>query len=266
MRGAGVNSPISSVFEELRARGEMALIPYLTAGFPTMDGFVENLRIAADNGANVIEIGIPFCDPIADGPTIQRSSQVALAGGARLPAIFDALAAVRAKEMKLPPLVFMSYLNPPLALGVEKLFGKMRDLNVSGLIPADLPVEESDEWLAAARRHGIDLIFLAAPTSTDERLRGIAERSSGFVYAVSRAGTTGARGELDIALPKFLARIRAATKTPIAVGFGISTPEHMRSLRGHADGAVVGSRLVDAIDRGEDVAALVRSLKEATRG
>lgn len=251
---------ISQVFAELRPRGEMALIPYLTAGFPSREGFLEALRTVSAAGADIIEIGIPFSDPIADGPTIQHSSQVALRSGASLSWVLEAVA-----PLKLPqPLVFMSYLNPLLAIGRERLLAAMCDAQVAGLIVPDLPAEESDEWLAAALDHGRDLIFLAAPTSTDERLREIARRSRGFVYAVSLLGTTGARTELYDGLPAFLARIRAATQTPVAVGFGISTPAHVRSLRGLADGVVIGSRLVRALEQEEDLAALLGEMKSNT--
>lgn len=252
---------IHATFEACRQRGELALIPYLTGGFPSLSGFRAQLLAVAGAGADLIEIGIPFSDPIADGPTIQYSSQVALRGGATLAALFDVL-----REVKIPqPLIFMSYLNPLLAYGSAQLVADMQKVGVRGLIIPDLPAEEAAAWQDAAQAGGVDLIFLAAPTSSDDRLREITRRSSGFVYAVSRTGVTGARTELQSGLGGFLARIRAHTKAPIAVGFGISEPAHIRALHGIADGAVVGSRLVDAIRNDEDVAAVVRELKEATR-
>lgn len=253
-------------FEGLRLGGEAALIPYLTAGYPTLPAFVDTLHLVAESGADIIEIGIPFCDPIADGPIIQHASQVALAGGARLPAILDALGQAHRERPARQPLVLMSYLNPLLAFGRDRFLKAMIRCGASGLIVVDLPVEESDEWRGAAQAHAVDLVFLAAPTSTPDRLRTIAARSSGFVYAVSRTGTTGVRGELDPSLPAFLHALRAECALPIAVGFGISTPDHVRALRGLADGVVVGSRMIQAIRDHEDVAGLVRSLKEATRG
>lgn len=252
---------IAETFAATRSRDELALIPYLTAGFPTRARFIEALNEAAESGADIIEIGIPFSDPIADGPTIQRSSQIALAGGTRLETVFEDAAALRLRQ----PLVFMSYLNPLLAFGRERLFAQMRAANVTGVIVPDLPAEESDDWVAAARAHGRDLVFLAAPTSGDDRLREIARRSGGFVYAVSLLGTTGARQGMYDGLPAFLSRLRTATSLPVAVGFGISTPPQVRALRGLADGVVVGSRLVGALDGEEDFGALVRSLKDATR-
>lgn len=239
----------------------MALIPYLTAGFPTLAASLDALRTVVDSGADVIELGIPFSDPIADGPTIQHSSQAALDAGARLAVLLEKLASVRVAA----PLVFMSYLNPLLALGRQRLLAAMNAARVSGLIIPDLPVEEAGEWRAATSAAGMGLILLAAPTSPDDRLARIAEMSDGFIYCVSLAGTTGTRAALSSGLPGFLARVRRVTDKPLAVGFGVSTPEHVRSLRGLADGAVVGSRLVEAIRGNEDLGRLVRALKDATR-
>lgn len=250
-------STIASTFAACREQRRLALIPYLTGGFPSLDGFREQLQRVSAGGADIIEIGIPFSDPIADGPTIQYSSQVALKSGATLTALLDLLAGVTLPQ----PLVFMSYLNPLLAYGRDRLLPAMRAARVSGLIIPDLPVEEADEWQAATIAASVDLIFLAAPTSTDERLKAIAARARGFIYAVSRAGVTGARSDLSAGLGEFLKRIRAHTQTPIAVGFGVSTVEHVRALRGLADGAVVGSRLVEAIRAGEDVGAVVREFR-----
>ncbi len=252
---------IAAVFTRLRERGELALIPYLTAGFPTRDAFEAALRDVSEHGADLIEIGIPFSDPVADGPTIQYSSQVALSGGASLQAVFESLRRVRAAQ----PLIFMSYLNPLLAYGQRRLLAEMAEVGARGLIIPDLPVEESDEWLAAARAAGVNLIYLAAPTSPDARLRAIAARSDAFVYAVSVAGVTGARSALSDRLPTYLKRLRTATDRPIAVGFGISTPEHVRALRGLADGVVVGSRLVDALRNSENLPTLLASFKQAAR-
>lgn len=260
-RRADAASPIDAAFSACRGRGEIALIPYLTGGFPTLREFAGHLEAVGAAGADVIEVGIPFCDPIADGPTIQYSSQVALAAGARLPAIFETLKSVKVAQ----PLVFMSYLNPLLAYGLPRLLADMRAVGASGLIVADLPVEESGEVLAETRAAGVDLIFLAAPTSPDARLAAIAERASGFVYAVSRTGTTGVRAEVEAGLDALLSRLRAVVQAPVAVGFGISTAAHVRDLRGRSDGAIVGSRLVDAIRNGEDIGQVVAELKAATR-
>ena len=180
---------LRETFETLRGRDELAFMPYQTAGFPTLEKSVENLRVLGEHGADLLELGIPFSDPIADGPTIQYSSHVALENGTRLK---DVLAALR--EFELPcPLVMMSYLNPLMAYGEERLFADMRAARINGLIVPDLALEEADEWLAAAREHGISIVFLLAPTSTDERIRRTAELTDDFIYAVSLTGTTGAR-------------------------------------------------------------------------
>lgn len=256
-----VTLSIRETLDALRARGELALIPYLTGGYPSMSAFSQHLQATAASGADLIEIGIPFCDPIADGPTIQHSSQVALAQGASLPAIFESIRAASIEQ----PLIFMSYLNPLLAYGQQRVLEHMAAARVRGLIIADLPVEESDPWLAIARDQGVDLIFLAAPTSTDARLREIARRASGFIYAVSRTGTTGTQAALSSDLGQFLGRIRAVTDAPIAVGFGISSPQQVASLRGQADGVVIGSKLVDTIRNAGDLAGEIRQLKAACR-
>lgn len=252
---------IEQAFGRLRARREMALMPYLTAGYPTRPAFLEHLRTVIDGGADLLEIGIPFCDPIADGPTIQHSSQVALESGARLTDILDDLSKIAPRV----PLIAMSYLNPLLAMPRERLFERLKVAHIRGLIIPDLPADEAGDWSAATREAGLDLVLLAAPTSPDERLRLIGKQARGFVYAVSLAGTTGARRDLPPELPAFLQRLRQATALPIAVGFGISRPEQIQSLHGLADGVVVGSRVVDAIRREEDLSTLIRSLKESTR-
>jgi tryptophan synthase alpha chain len=260
---------LRETFDTLRRRDELAFIPYQTAGFPTLEESLKNLRILAEHGADLLEVGIPFSDPIADGPTIQYASHVALENGVRLKDILTAL-----KRLALPcPLIMMSYLNPLLAHGRERLFADMQAAGISGLIVPDLALEEADEWLAAARQCDVSIVFLLAPTSTDERIRRVAELTTGFIYAVSLTGTTGARKELYAGLPTFLNRVRGETEDdggagrciPLVVGFGISAPEHIRALRGQADGVVVASRIIDAIRRGEEWTGLVESLKAATR-
>lgn len=252
---------LRETFDTLRARDELAFMPYQTAGFPTLEDSLQNLRRLAAQGADLLELGIPFSDPIADGPTIQYSSHVALANGVRLE---DIIAALRKLDFRCP-LVMMSYLNPLLAYGRERLFADLEAARVDGLIVPDLALEEADDWLAAARPHGISMVFLIAPTSADERIRRAAQLTDGFLYAVSLTGTTGAREALHAGLPAFLKRIRAMTDKPVVVGFGISAPEHVRELRGHADGVVVASRIIDAIRRGEEWTGLAESLKAATR-
>lgn len=252
---------LAEVFARCRKRDELVFMPYQTAGYPSLDESIANLHVLAERGADVLELGIPFSDPMADGPTIQFSSQAALEAGVTLWAVLNRL---KSEELAAP-IVLMSYLNPLLAYNRERLFAELRAAGIAGLIVPDLPVEESDEWLVDARRAGVSLIFLLAPTSTEERIRQVAERTGAFIYAVSLTGTTGSRAALFEGLPAFLERIRSATDKPIVVGFGISTPEHVRALHGKADGVIVASRLIDAIRRREDWAELASSLKAATR-
>jgi tryptophan synthase alpha chain len=251
---------IRRTFDRLRERDEMALVPYLVAGYPTLDESLSQLQRIAASGADLVELGVPFSDPIADGPTIQQAAVRALQGGARLSRILQGI-----DRLRLPvPVILMSYLNPLLAHGRDEVLADMEAVGVSGLIVPDLPLEEATPWRESARRHGIDLVLLIAPTTSDERAREIAARSDGFVYYVSVTGTTGARESLSPQLLPSLSRLRERIDTPLAVGFGISEPEQVRSLRGRADGAVVGSRIVEAIRQGEDVADLVNRLKQAT--
>lgn len=252
---------IKETFEKLKNKNEKALIVYLTAGFPSMESFAGQLKQTAESGADIIEIGIPFSDPIADGPTIQASSQVGLENGADIPSILQSV-----QELNLEvPLVFMSYLNPLLAYGRDKLLKDMKASGITGLIIPDLPVDEADSWGEAAQKEHVDLIFLVTPTSSDERIQQITEASNGFVYCVSLTGTTGARTQLSVDVSGFLNRVRKTTAKPIAVGFGISEPEHIQKLKKDADGMIVGSRVIDAIGKGEDVGALIKKLKDATR-
>lgn len=252
---------IQERFDLLKKKNEKALIVYLTAGFPNMEKFVGHLKETAEAGADIIEIGIPFSDPIADGPTIQASSQIGLENGASIQAILESILCLGLDV----PLVFMSYLNPLLAYGQEKLLRDMARAGVTGLIIPDLPVEEADTWRSEAASHHVDLIFLVTPTSSEARIREITSASSGFVYCVSLTGTTGARTELSMDVSTFLKSVRFFTDKPIAVGFGISEPEHIRALRDDADGMIVGSRVIEAIGKGENLGLLVAELKDATR-
>ncbi len=252
---------IDETFARLRQRRETALIPYVTGGYPTLDDSMEHLGVMASHGADLLEVGIPFSDPIADGPTIQHASETALAEGVTLDGILTALGQVRIEQ----PIVLMSYLNPLLAYGRNRLFTAMQKARISGVIVPDLPVEEADDWRLAAQAADVSLIGLAAPTSRDERIRAIVRQCSGFLYCVSLTGTTGMRADLAPELDGWLARIKRYTDLPLGVGFGISKPEHIRALHGEADGVIVGSRIIDAIRRGEDLAGLIETLKEATR-
>ena len=252
---------IDETFVLLRRRKEMALIAYVMGGYPTLKESLEHAATMLECGADILEIGVPFSDPMADGPTIQHASQEALGHGVTLRDILFAVRSISVPQ----PIVLMSYLNPLLAYGRERLFQDMRYAGISGLVVPDLPLEEAHGWSSCTDATEANLICLVAPTSTDERIRAIVRQSSGFLYCVSLTGTTGARNELGPAVDDLLVRVRGITDIPLAVGFGISSPSHIRALRGNAEGVVVGSRIIDAIRRGEDLPRLVKTLKEATR-
>ena len=253
---------IRKTFARLKSAREMALIAYETAGFPSLHDSISNIRLLADSGADIIELGIPFSDPIADGPTIQVSSQVALENGVSFIQILEAVSRVDSET----PLVAMSYLNPLLSYGKGRLFKDMKSAGFSGMIIPDLPLEEAGDWKRMAQEAGIDLIFLVTPTTSKERLKGLVEASEGFIYCVSLTGITGTRTALPPHLSEFLVSVKSLTDKPAAVGFGISTPEHVRQLKGIADGVIIGSRIVKAMENGEDVGKLVRGLKDACIG
>jgi tryptophan synthase alpha chain len=261
---------IARRFRELSAAGELGLVAYITAGDPSLDATEKIVLAAAEAGADVIELGVPFSDPVADGPTIQRASDRALRGGTTLAGVLELLKRIRSRTEV--PLVLFSYFNPILQMGLEKFAQAAAAAGADGVLATDLTPEEGGDYRAAMRAHGLDTIFLAAPTSTDARLAKIAECSSGFLYLISRTGVTGAREALPEELPALARRVRRFTKLPLAVGFGISQPAHVAVLGGIADAAVVGSALVEEIeksatsdDAARAVAARIRSLKRAAR-
>jgi len=251
---------LAPIFEATKGRGEIALIPYVTAGYPNVEASLDFVEKAAEAGADAVEIGLPFSDPVADGPTIQFASHHALESGFKTRPFLEALA-----TRKRPcPIIVMTYLNPLLALGPQA-FSSLAVAGVSGVVIPDLPEEEAAAFREEAAKVGIDVVLLVAPTSSEGRLRRIGAASRGFVYVVGVVGTTGARKEAHPELPRILDRVRATTALPLVAGFGLSQPAHVRAIAGHADGAIVGSRLVDAIRHGEDFAALVRAFKQASR-
>ena len=264
-------SRIARAFAGLRRRGERALIPYFTAGDPSLEVTRALLLEAARQGADLIELGIPFSDPLADGPVIQRASQRALAAGVTLPRVLELVREVRG-ELDLP-LVFLTYYNPVLAFGLKAFARTAVEVGVDGVSVADLPPEEAEPLATEARASGLDLIHLVAPTSPPERMRLIARRSRGFIYAVSLTGVTGARAELSPDLAQYLRDLRAVTRKPICVGFGISSPEQVAALAEYADGIIVGSAIVRLIEehRGserlvDEVGRFIASLKERGSG
>lgn len=251
---------ITDVFTDSSGRNEAALILYYPAGFPDMDTSMQNIRILAENGADIIEIGVPFSDPLADGPVIQAASATALARGATLPVILDRVAALTIDV----PLLLMSYLNPLESLGRNTLARTAAAAGVSGVIIPDLPLEHAAPWRRTLNRHSLEMIFLTAPNTAPGRLNEIAALSQGFIYAVSRCGTTGSGGKMADNRP-VVSALKKLTDTPVALGFGMSTPDRIRSAGCIADGVIVGSRLVEAVSRGEDLTALVRTLKTAAK-
>ncbi len=260
-------SRIAAAFAAARAEGRTALIPFLTGGFPDMATVEATVPALVRGGADLVEIGVPFSDPLADGSTVQRTSQAALLNGTRFVDCLDLVSRLRRDQRLTVPMILMGYYNPLLQYGLERAAADAADAGVDGFIVPDLPAEESDEFLAACRTHGRDLIFLVAPTSTDARLAEVGRRASGFVYCVSITGVTGARTDLADDLPEYLGRVRAASDLPRAVGFGISTPDHVESVGRHAEGAVVASALLNHLadlapaDQPAAAEAFVRSLR-----
>jgi len=265
-------SRIGSRFAALRAAGEGALVVFVTAGDPTLEWSEQVVLTVADAGADVIEVGIPFCDPLADGPTIQASTFRALQQGITPETVLAMISRVRARSEV--PIVAMTYCNPVWQMGMERFAQQAAQAGVDGVIMTDMPPDEAGEWHKVARKHGLDTIFLVAPTSTPQRMERVARMSSGFVYCVSRTGVTGAREHLPEEVPQMVQALRALTDLPLCVGFGISRWEHVKAVCEVADGAVVGSAVVSLIEKeakhGERamlqaVDRFVRELKEATR-
>jgi tryptophan synthase alpha chain len=268
---------ISKRFAALRESGELGIIAYITAGDPSLDATLKFVLALANAGADVIELGIPFSDPLADGPTIQRASERALRAHTTLAQVIELVREIR-KSSEVPVVLF-GYYNPVLQMGLEKFASTAATAGADGVLITDLTPEESDDYRGILAGHHLDAIFLGAPTSTDERLAKIAAVSSGFLYLISRTGVTGAKDSLPDDLPALLRRARKVTQLPIAVGFGISLPGQVSVLGGLADAAVVGSALVSEIEKATaanpspaaidaaatGLAARIRSLKQAAR-
>jgi tryptophan synthase alpha chain len=260
---------IATTFEGLRARGEAALVPYLMAGYPSMEATREMLHAVVEAGADLVELGIPFSDPLADGATLQRVNHLALEGGATLRGALELVASLR-DEVRVP-LVLMSYYNPLLRMGDEAFAREAALAGVDGVIVPDLPVEEAAGLGAACAEAGVDLVGMATPGTPPARLADIAARASGFLYCVSLKGVTGARSRLSSGAEPLVRRVREVSDLPAVVGFGISTADQVRAVAAYADGVVVASALLDRIDREphrrtEAAAAFVAELKAACHG
>ena len=265
----GQMNRIGSTFEALRARAEVALIPYLMVGHPSLEATRELLYAIVQAGADLVELGVPFSDPLADGATLQRANQAALTRGTGLRDVLALVASVRGQISV--PLILMSYYNPLFKMGLRRFADEAGVAGVDGLIVPDLPAEESGELRDACRGVGIDLIGMVAPTSPRERVESIARSASGFAYCVTLKGVTGARRELSPDAQPLVERVRASSSIPAVVGFGVSSPGHVRAAAAFADGVVVASALLDRIDtsNGDHIRAarlFVQELKAACRG
>jgi tryptophan synthase alpha chain len=249
--------------DKVRAKGgDLKLIAYMMAGHPNKKKSIEMGKRLAGSGIAALEIGIPFSDPLADGPVIQRAGLVALEHGMTVAGALEVAGAIAGEGV---PVVLMTYINPILSHDPRRFAAEAAQAGVAGVIVPDLPVEESEPvagWLRAA---SLDTIFMVAPTTEEERVESICDHSSGFVYCVTVTGITGARKELPEGMEELFALVRRHTKLPVAAGFGISRPEHMKAMRGVADAAVVGSAIVDDIDHGKDPSVLVKELLKACR-
>jgi tryptophan synthase alpha chain len=252
---------ISGAIRAAAAKGEPALVAFLTAGYPSRDKFREHLRAVAA-GADVVEIGVPFTDPMADGVTVQRSSHAALAQGVSLRWILAELEAMPRLET---PLLLMSYLNPLLAFGIKRLAATAAKAGVSGFIVPDLPLDESDELRAALDAHQLALVQMVTPVTKPERMRQLCAGSQGFVYAVTMTGTTGKNVAVPTEVVDYLDRVRELASVPVCAGFGIRSREQVDLLRGHVDGVVIGSALVEVLERGEDATEWLHKLRQAAR-
>jgi tryptophan synthase alpha chain len=254
---------IARLFDGLKRNGRKGLIAYLTAGDPTPERTPTLVEALERGGVDLIELGVPFSDPIADGPVIQRAGQRALAAGTTLHKVLGAAMEIR-RRSDIPLLLF-TYLNPVLRYGLEALALDAAACGIDGCLLTDASVEEAGQYVEAMRRQGLDTVFLAAPTSTARRLKLVAQYSTGFVYLVSRTGVTGARASLSEAVGPLIAAMRAVTDLPLAVGFGVSRPEQVAELGRQVEAVVVGSAIVDLIGRNADNASLEIQLESFAR-
>lgn len=253
---------IDRAFAAAAREDRAAFVAYLPAGFPTRERFLAAARTLLEH-ADLLELGLPYSDPLGDGPTIQRASETALRGGMTVRGTLEQARDLRETTGK--PIAIMTYYNPILATGERRFCELAAGHGVDGLILPDLPPDEAESLIEHAERAGLALTFLVAPTSTDERIRLVAAATTGFVYAVSVTGVTGARAAVPVEVPDLVARVRRATKRPVAVGFGVSDRTTARAVAQHADGVVVGSALVTAVERDDDLGVLAAELRAGCR-
>ncbi len=258
-----MSGAIERTFDRLRANHGKAFIPFITAGDPDLETSIRLVPELARSGADILELGIPFSDPVADGPTIQRASERSLAHGYRFRDYLEALCRIR-RETDVPVVLF-SYFNPILQYGLERLGCDAAAAGTDGILVTDVTPEEGGEYCACLEKHGIDPIFLVAPTSREERVAAICSRARGFVYVVARAGVTGVRGALSDSMRPTIERVRRHSRLPVAVGFGISSPEQVRAVWEIAEGAVVGSAIVARIEQERNSPELVPRIGEFCR-
>jgi len=258
-----IASPVAAAIAARKEAGSGALIGYLPVGFPDLDTSVDAAVALLENGVDVVELGLPYSDPVMDGLVIQKATQQALENGFTLRQGFEAVERIRSRVDA--PLLVMTYWNPVLQYGVDRFATDLENAGGAGLITPDLIPDEAGEWMSASDAHGLDRVFLAAPSSSDARMRQAVESSRGFVYAVSTMGITGARADVDAAARGVIGRLREAGATSACVGVGISTPEQVADVLTYADGAIVGSRLVSALAEG-GVPAVGRLAAELATG
>jgi len=261
---------IDAAFAKCREEGRIALVPYATGGYPTLPQTEALITAMVAGGADLIEIGIPFSDPLADGATVQYTSQIALDHGTSLTDCLDLVRRVRASGVSVP-LLMMGYSNPFYQYGLERLANDAAEAGVDGFIVPDLPIEESDEFREPFAASGLSLIYMVAPTSTEARIEAAGQRASGFIYCVSLVGVTGARDSMSDEVPSYLGRVRAQTNVPLVIGFGISRPEHVQHMAAVADGVVVASALINHFkdvpfeEQAAATTAFVREMAAATK-
>ena len=258
---------LEAVMAKVRAENRAALIAYIPAGFPSQDGCAKAIKVLAEAGVDAIEIGFPYSDPVMDGPVIQEAADISLKGGTQAADVFAALKIASDTGVAA---VVMTYWNPIARYGVEKFAQSIADNGGSGVITPDLTIEESDEWIAATKKSGINPIYVVAPSTKDERLKGVTAKTGGFVYAASMMGVTGTRSTVASSASELVARVRTVTDLPISVGLGVSTREQAKSLAAYADGVIVGSAfiklLLDAPSEQAGLDAISNLAKELALG